>query len=432
MSTWESTGERIRGKEPRKESVRSDIPIFYSKLRSRWVLLLVLLALAPTVLKAQDSPNSTSGPSSASEPTSQAAGLNLESIKPVPIFSLGGAYVSQFEGGQAHLEPLVSPVVLVPLGNKWLIESRDTLETDLTPPPGGSGFKGSLEKEVDYLQLDYIASPYATITVGRFLTPFGIYNERLYPIWVRNLQSDPLIFPLGVGPSNAGTGAMVRGGFSLSSSVNFNYAAYYSTLITESPMNSWRMAGGRAGIFLPGRRLEIGGSFQHLLQDDRSNAFGFHAEWQPVALPLTWRAEYARSSQGSGYWAEAAYRLTQVPLHQDFIGRTQLVGRIQEYFIGTNASEAIMAENTKMFEFGLNYYFRDDIRFVSSFGREFSPLVVNNPLAIQRAVPLSAAEFSGLLASGIAPQTFIGGNMNVWTVGITYRFVLPLGHGEMN
>ncbi|HKS82484.1 MAG TPA: hypothetical protein VJR23_13345 [Candidatus Acidoferrales bacterium] len=350
----------------------------------------------------------------------------------MPIFSLGGAYVSQFEGGQQHLEPLMSPVVLVPLGNKWLIESRDTLETDLTPPPGGSGFKGSLEKEVDYFQLDYIASPYATITVGKFLTPFGIYNERLYPIWVRNLQSDPLIFPLGVGPSNAGTGAMVRGGFSLNSSVNLNYAAYYSTLITQSPVDSWRMAGGRAGIFLPGPRLEMGGSFQHLLQDDRSNSFGFHAEWQPAALPLTLRAEYARSSQGSGYWAESAYRLTQVPVHQDFWGRIQLVGRMQEYFIGANASEAILSENTRMFEFGLNYYFRDDIRFVSSFGRQFSPLVTNNVLAINRTIPPSVDSETGLLPGGVAPQSTSGGNMNVWTVGITYRFVLPLGHGEMN
>lgn len=340
--------------------------------------------------------------------------------------------MTQFEGGQPNLEPLISPVILVPLGSKCLIESRDTLESDLAPPPGGSGYKGSLEKEVDYLQLDYLASPYATITVGRFLTPFGIFNERLYPIWVRNLQSDPLILPLGVGPSNAGTGAMVRGGFSLSSSVNFNYATYFSTLITQSPVDSWRMAGGRAGIFLPGPRLEIGGSIQHLLQGDRSNAFGFHSEWQPASVPLTLRAEYARSSQGSGYWAESAYRLSQIPVHQDFMSRIQLVGRMQEYFIGSNTDEAILPENTKMFEFGLNYYFRDDVRFVSSFGREFSPVMNNNWWAISRGIPFSADEDTGLLPGVYGQQSTSGGNMNVWTVGITYRFVLPLGHGEMN
>ena len=72
--------------------------------------------------------------------------------------------------------------------------------------PGRSGFHGPVEKEVDYAQVDFIANPYLTVTVGRFLTPFGIYNERLYPVWIRNLQSDPLILPIGTGPSNASTG----------------------------------------------------------------------------------------------------------------------------------------------------------------------------------------------------------------------------------
>jgi hypothetical protein len=44
------------------------------------------------------------------------------------------------------------------------------------------------------------------------------------------------------------------------------------------------------------------------------------------------------------------------------------------------------------FEFGLNYYFRDDFGFVSSYGRQFSS----------------------------------DGNANIWTVGLTYRVALPL------
>ena len=43
----------------------------------------------------------------------------------------------------------------------------------------------------NYLQADYIANKYVTVTMGRFLTPFGIFNERLYPIWIRSLQQDP-------------------------------------------------------------------------------------------------------------------------------------------------------------------------------------------------------------------------------------------------
>jgi hypothetical protein len=82
----------------------------------------------------------------------------------------------------------------------------------MAPEPGEIGYKGYLQKEVDYLQLDYIVDSHVTVSVGRFLTPFGIFNERLYPVWIRDLQSDPLILPISTGPSGAGTGAMVRGG----------------------------------------------------------------------------------------------------------------------------------------------------------------------------------------------------------------------------
>jgi len=75
---------------------------------------------------------------------------------------------------------------------------------------------------VDYLQVDYIANPYVTITVGRYLTPFGVYNERLYPVWIRDLQSDPLILPISTGPSGAGTGAMLRGGFKATPKMEIN------------------------------------------------------------------------------------------------------------------------------------------------------------------------------------------------------------------
>lgn len=318
--------------------------------------------------------------------------------KPVPIFSAGMGFITPFEGGQPHLDPLISPVFLVPLGDHWLIESRDTFESDLSTPPASNSFHGALAKEVDYLQLDYIANPYLTVTIGRYLTPFGIFNERLYPIWIRNLQSDPLILPLGTGPSGAGTGAMARGGFSLTPGINVNYAAYFSVLSTIPRLDSDRVAGTRVGFFFPGPRLEIGASFQRLLQGDRSDSFGFHFEWQPTAIPLDLRSEYARTSQGSGYWIEPAYRLSPVTKGQDFFSRVQVIGRMQQYFVGNVPAEDPLGVDTKEFEFGVNYYFRSDLRAVSSYGRQFSAM----------------------------------GNENVWTVGLTYRFVLPLGHGEMN
>jgi hypothetical protein len=323
--------------------------------------------------------------------------------KPVPVIIGGSGFITQFDGGEPHLGPLIAPVLLIPIGNWWLIESRGTFEADMTQRPGSSAFHGQVLKSVDYLQLDFIANPYMTVTAGRFLTPFGIFNERLYPIWIRNLQTDPLILPIAIGPSNASTGAMVRGGFQTTSRFNINYAVYFSALSTVTLSNvtsldSNRSAGGRLGIFIPNTRIEIGGSFQHLLQDERSNSFGFHGGWQPPALPFELRGEYQRSVRGSGYWIEPAYRLTQIPIWQYAMRRTQVVARLQQCFVGALPSDSLPSVNTREFEFGVNYYFRDGLRGVSSYGRQFSK-----------------AE-----------------NKNIWTVGLTYRFAFPLGHGEIN
>ena len=315
--------------------------------------------------------------------------------KPVPIFTGSAGYITDFTGGSPDLHPIASGVLLIPIGDRWLIESRDSFEVDMVQEPGRSGFHGLLQKEVDYAQADFIANPYLTITVGRFLTPFGIYNERLYPVWIRNLQSDPLILPIGIGPSNASTGAMFRGGFSASQSVTVNYAVYFSALSKVTPVDSERTAGGRAGLFFPKLRLEVGGSFQHRLQDERSNLFGAHAIWQPNSLPLDVRAEVARSREGSGYWIEPAYRLSQLPFLRDEMRRTQLVARVQQFWVGPSANDTLPAVNSQVFEAGVNYYFMDGLKGSFNYGRQFSSQ----------------------------------GNVNVWTMAATYRFVLPFERG---
>jgi hypothetical protein len=327
--------------------------------------------------------------------TSVAQSPSDEDVKPVPLLTGSAGYISGFSGGQPDLHPIVTPLVLVPIGERWLFETRATFENDLVQVPGRTGFHGGpVQKEVEYAQLDFIANPYMTITVGRFLTPFGIFNERLYPVWIRNLQSDPLILPIGIGPSNASTGGMVRGGFKAHPQFNINYAVYFSALSMVTPVDSSRFAGGRAGIFVTKARLEIGGSFQHLLQQERSNLFGFHTIWQPTALPLDVRGEYAHSKRGSGYWVEPAYRLSQFHFLQNEMRRTQIVARYQQFFTGQLPSDTLPTVNTKRFEFGLNYYFIDGLKASGNYGREFSS----------------------------------AGNVNLWTLGLTYRFVFPLGH----
>jgi hypothetical protein len=331
-------------------------------------------------------------------PQLAAQALPSDEVKPVPLLSGGVGFITTIDGGDPHLGPIVSPVILLPLGKRWLFEARGNFESDLVQVPGENGFRGTVAKSVDYAQLDFIVNRYVTLTAGRFLTPFNIYNERLYPIWIRDLQTDPLILPIGIGPSNASNGGMVRGGFQAHPSFDVNYAVYFSALTTTTAIDSSRLVGGRAGIFVPKTRLEFGGSFQYSLQDEHSSSFGFYAVWEPYALPLEVRGEYARSIQGSGYWGEADYRLSQLPFWRKQMRHTQAVARMQQFFVSASSADSLYPSNMKMFEFGLNYYFIDGFRAASSYGRQFS----------------------------------VDGNSNLWTVGLTYRFVIPLGHAGRN
>ena len=319
-----------------------------------------------------------------------------DSEKPLPVLTGNAGAFSFVTGGQNLIDSQINPVLLVPLGERWLIESRAEFEGQFQRPPGGGPYGGPVDKHVDYAQIDYIANPHVTITAGRFLTPFGIFNERLYPVWIRALQPDPLILPINTAPSD---GAMLRGGFSINARANMNYAVYASaTSIGIESVDAERHIGGRVGFFLPGPRLEVGGSWQRTLQDERKNAFGFHMGWQPTKVPLNLRSELVRSFEGSGYWIEGVYRLSQVHFWQKPMRRTELVARVQQFFTGEISPDGaanleLPGANTREADFGVNYFLRDGLKGIVSYGRGFSS----------------------------------DGNFNQWSFGFAYRFAIPLG-----
>jgi hypothetical protein len=314
----------------------------------------------------------------------------------VPAISGGLGYIHNVNGGVTSLIPQINPVLLVPFGSHVLLESRTSFtgffeRRDLTSGP----FTGKVFKSVDYAQVNWLANTHVIATAGRFLLPFGLYSDRLGPLWIRNLQDSPITAPIGTRTSGSGDGFMMRGVVAQKASYSVQYTAYFSALSNINELQSGRAAGGDASIYLPRARLEVGTSYQRLLQDHQINSVATYVSWQPSSVPLDIKAEGDYSYNGRGYWIESAYLFRQLPIPPIF-QRTQVVGRMQQFFPTNGGGNSLPGVNTNRFDVGLNYYFRDDLRFVSSYGRTFSSQ----------------------------------GNANIWNVGFTYRFLFPLWPGR--
>ena len=168
-----------------------------------------------------------------------------------PIISGGVQYLNTTTGGATVFQPVIAPVVAVPIGDRWLIESRATFDEVIFRENGTSGPWHALTfSSVDYLQLDFVANSHLTIVVGEFLTPFNIYNERLSPVWIHNLADAPLIAGIGTRTTGSSDGGMVRGVAASGKDWQLSYTAYFSTLVNASHFGAGRTAGGR----LPARR----------------------------------------------------------------------------------------------------------------------------------------------------------------------------------
>lgn len=318
----------------------------------------------------------------------------VEPVKTVPILTGSTGYFTRVTGGQFQDAPSVSPLLLFPVGDKWLLEAKGSYS--LTYAKGSEGYYESASSyNLIYGQIDYLANRYVTIVGGRFTTPFGLYGERLAPNWVKALQLTPLVYSV---PSGSSLGGMLRGGFPAGSEkAEFNYAVYFSSNNTNHLLATDRSTGGRIGFFFPEQRLEIGASFQQVLQLDRPHSAGLHFVWQPYRVPVALRSEYIHQSgaKGSGYWIESAYRLSQVP----YLRRAEIVGRAQQFFADPKLTATqikklgAFGRDTNQADFGLNYYLRYDLRASAGYSRQF---ILNR-------------------------------DSNLWVVGMTYRFIMPLG-----
>jgi len=319
----------------------------------------------------------------------------------VPVISGAVGFLGTTSGGVTSFDPVIAPVIAVPIGQHILIEGRATFLDFFSRENGATGpYRRHFFDSADYFQLDYTVNTHLTLVAGRFLTPFNIYNERLSPIWIPNLEDVPIIYTIGTRTTGSSDGVMARGTLVANDRYELNYTAYYSASNLadnlQTHFGSARAAGARSGIFLTHLQLEFGASYQRYMQDIHMNVFGTYLSWQPRSAPLDVKGEYAHALSGQGYWMEGAYRLSRFGGRDSALGRLAPAARVQQFFRNRQVPrDSLPGADVQQIDVGLNYYLPHEVRLNGSYGREFSSL----------------------------------GNANVWNFAITHRFMLPMWPG---
>jgi hypothetical protein len=324
------------------------------------------------------------------------------SAQNTPLISGGVGFFTSTTGGNTTYQPTIQPLLAAPIGNRFLIESRALLLENFFPKGNGqSGYDHNHFIGLLYLEGDYFISPHITLVGGSFLLPFNTYNERLSEIWIGNFQDGPLIESLGTMGTGSGLGGMLRGSAISRPKYSFDYATWFSARSANEQFNSKRSSGIRTSLYLPPSRLEIGLSYDRLLQGQPGtrgeNFYGMHVWWEPKDTGFRLRSEFARGHHAQGYWIEADYRMQAFGGPDSWIGRFEPVFRMQQTFRrDTIASDSLPLVNTQRADFGFDYNLPHNTRILTSYSRQFSS----------------------------------SGNTNIWETGIVYRFLFPAWKGK--
>lgn len=294
--------------------------------------------------------------------------------------------------GSQFFQPVIAPTIAAPIGHRVLAEGRFDFRGLLIQDKKTGPYQGSFFKATQYLQLDVVVAPRATFVIGRYLTPFNTYNERLSAIWIQNFQDYPLIYQIGTRTTGSSDGVMVRTIPYASKGVQLNALGYFSVRSNIDQFKAARTAGTRVDLVLPEKRFEVGMSYSRFLQSTHYRAYGAHLYWLPWKSPLQVRSEYAHGQFSKGYWIEAAYRLSQWKGPDSFLGRIQPVFRFQQTFRMKSGADSLPAAGTQQADFGMDFRLPHEVRINSSYSRRFTSR----------------------------------SNGNIWATSLTYRFVIPV------
>ncbi|WP_439882771.1 hypothetical protein ACSX1A_06280 [Pontibacter sp. MBLB2868] len=222
-------------------------------------------------------------------------------------FLLAGYGFSGFEqeGDESTFGPLgFSPIFLWKKTDRLFFEAE--LEAEIED--------GEFDVGLEYASIYYRLNPYLIFGAGKFLTPFGIFGERLHPAWINKMAEKPLGFSEEggmVGPMTS-LGAQLRGGAPVGNA-KVNYSFYLSNgpiLITDEEdeagmlefenfgdNNKNKAVGGRIG-FLPlaNSTLEIGASAQFAKVGDADSPYeDISANMYSGDISYIWNLEALKS-----------------------------------------------------------------------------------------------------------------------------------------
>ena len=96
---------------------------------------------------------------------------------------------------------------------------------------GGISHAGATHLDLGYANIGYFVNDWITLVGGKFLSPFGTFNERFHPSWINRLPSAPLGFGHGGATPVTELGMQLRGGLQLGKS-----KLYYAVYVSNGPI----------------------------------------------------------------------------------------------------------------------------------------------------------------------------------------------------
>ncbi len=294
-----------------------------------------------------------------------------------------------------------SNISLVPI-LLWKPHKNILVEAELETALEGS----ETRIELGYADVSFFVNKYLTIRTGKFISPFGIFQDRLHPSWINKLPTFPVGTgedELGVGPTSE-VGVDFRGGVPLGSS-KMNYSVFLANgaqLITDpsdpskqgtltygnaEAISKKLTVGGRLGLLpLSNSSLELGVSYRNgnvgNANSDYKNVnaqiyaldmsyvkqldfikglFDVKAQWNKVNIDkaeyidpsdLTGNTKYTFDNKRSSFFTQGAYRPSMS--QSKFLKKTELVFR----YAGFNPPDGAKdLEKIKQYTYGINYWF---------------------------------------------------------------------------